>query len=85
MLILECVEKKMVQEIKWGGLLPISSFVSRHSIGVKKKRGAARTISAPLRITEDLQVLAQECQRRLVSTDLLGFSIVTELAHPVSR
>ena len=25
---LECVEKKMVQEIKWGGLLPISSFVS---------------------------------------------------------
>ena len=78
MLILECVEKKMVQEIKWGGLLPISSFVSRHSIGVMTKRGAARTTGAPLRTTEDLRVRARDCQRRLVATDLLGFSVATK-------
>ena len=85
MLILDCVEKKMVQEIKLGWLLAISSFVSRHSIGVTTKRGAARTTGTPLRTTEDLRVLAQECQMRLVAIDLLGLSVVIELAHPVSR
>ena len=38
--------------------------------------------SAPLRTTEDLRMRAQECQRRHVATDLLGFSVETELAHP---
>ena len=46
MLILECVKKKKVQGIKWGGPLPTSSFVSRHCSGVATggaRRARSRT------------------------------------------
>ena len=50
MLILVCVEQKeKVQGVKWGGLLPISSFVSRHCSGVSTG-GARRAPWACLRI-----------------------------------
>ena len=50
MLILVCVEQKeKVQGVKWGGLLPISNFVSRYCSGIATG-GARRALWAHLRV-----------------------------------
>ena len=56
MLVLQNVEqkRKIMQGIKWGGLLPISSFGSRHSRWCCNRKGVARMtgvhVSTPMQL-----------------------------------
>ena len=48
-----------MQGIKWGGLLPIFSLVSRHCSGVATGGAAACTAGTPTRTTKDLRARAR--------------------------
>ena len=72
MLVLQYVEqkeKKKVQVIKWGGLLPISSFGSRHYSGVATGKTWC---------VQQKNARARPCLGRPVTTGLLGCFIATE-------
>ena len=92
MLVLQYVEQKeRVQGIKWGGLLPISSFGSQHCSGVVTGRACHAQQSAcahdrgPARTTKDLRARGGVCLGRSVATGFLGCSVAIERAHSVSR
>ena len=91
--ILEYVEKKnKVQGIKWGGLLPISIFVSRHcsSVATRRVRCArqARLCARPRTCERVRADVPREACRDIPPWVLYRdreFSVAIELAHPVSR
>ena len=66
-----------MQGTKWDGLLPISSYGSRHSRWCHDKNGVGCTTGSPVRMTECLRALKLD-RKGAVATDLLEFSIATE-------
>ena len=73
MLILECVEqKKECRGPNWVGLLPISSYGSRHCSGVATGGPVACTVGSPARTTEDLRMRELACLGRQASLGALS-------------
>ena len=67
-----------MQGIKWGGLLLIYSFGSRHYSGVMTLRATVCKAGVPVCTTEGLRVHARACLGRPITTGLLGCSVATE-------
>ena len=70
-------KRKKCKGPKWGGLLPISSFGSRHCSGVATIGATECTTGVPARMTEGLRECTRACLGRPVAT---GF-----LEDPLSR
>ena len=84
MLVLQYVEqKKKVQVIKWGGLLPVSSFGLRHCSDVAIRRAWC----ARQEERDFVGVPGKACSDRLpwVLYHDRGLFIMTKIAHSVSR
>ena len=76
------MQKKKGATDQMGGLLPISSFVSRHYSGVVTGGRGAHGRRFYVHGREPTRTRA--CQGRAVATNLLGLFVATELVHPVS-
>ena len=81
-----------MHRIKWGGLLPISSFGSRHCRGVATVRATACKLGVLAHTTEGLHARARGVPRKACRDRLpwvlcrdRGLLVATEMAHSVSR
>ena len=63
---------------KRGGLLPISSFGSRHCRWCRDRNGVVCSIGTPVRTIEDLRARPQACLGRPITTGFLGCFVATE-------
>ena len=85
MLILEYVEKKMCKGSKGVGYCPFP-VLCRDTVVVSRQEGhGSHGRLACAHDREPARACTWACQGRPVVIDLLGFSIATELAHPMSR